>query len=142
LGYQFNKTWGLEFGYRDYGNSALRDVLPSGNPVTLDLSLDTRGSYLAGAGEWQLNELWFLQAKLGLLRSRVKLEASNGRREARDDSGLFASAALGYRFGDSWRVSVQWERVSSGRFDPAPGLTRELGSSHFNVFIASLEYTF
>lgn len=142
IGYRFSQHFLLEGGYRDLGSTSIRDVLANGNPVTLDLKLRTKNSYVVAIGEWQWADRWFAQLRAGLAQSRTQLSASNGRREVRDSNDPLLGAAVGLSFADSWQVRLQYERIETGRFNSAAGFVQELESGRANVLSLGLQKRF
>jgi hypothetical protein len=142
IGYRFGPNMILEAGYRDLGAAGVRDVLATGNPATLDLKLDTRLSHVAAVGEWSWAQNWFAQVRIGVVQSRTKLSASNGRREVLDSDDLLLGAAIGRTFVGGWRLRLQLDRVETGSFNPAPGFTQNLQAGRVNVISVGMQKTF
>jgi OOP family OmpA-OmpF porin len=67
-GYNFDKNWGVEVGYADFGNP--RNVYTvAGAPVTLDYRASA--VYVAGTGTLPINDQFALFGKLGFSAGRV-----------------------------------------------------------------------
>lgn len=114
IGYQFDRTWGLEFGYNDLGQYRGSDV---------------ESWTLAGTGTMHLNERWSLLGKLGAAANRPQFAGSDDRTE------LLMGVGLGYSFNKNIGLRLEYEDF--GKLSKNGG-----SSSKGNNTSLSVKYTF
>lgn len=106
VGYDFNKTWGIEGGYADLGS-----------PQYTAGRGDETAWFLAGKGTLPINNQFGLFAKLGATRNKLSLNGDNSRTD------LLAGVGAEYSFNK--RVGLRLEYEDFGKFgDDANGKPR------------------
>lgn len=87
-GYQFNPTWGAEFGYNDLGQYGGADV---------------EAWTLAGTGTMPLNQQWSLLGKLGVASNRPQYAGAG------DRTDLYVGLGVGYSLSRNLGLRLEYE---------------------------------
>ncbi len=109
-GYDFNKTWGVEFGYLDLGKYSFKGTY-GGSSVRGDIKI-TAWDVMA-VGNFNVTDDIALFAKLGIYAWDAKASASNGSiNNSATGTGSNAMFGLGmkYNFTDHFSFRGEWER--------------------------------
>ncbi|MGH1541544.1 MAG: outer membrane beta-barrel protein [Arenicella sp.] len=124
LNYNFNKTWGLEFGYVDFGQYtntvSTRDgfFTVSGTDETLPTSMDVSALYLAATSTWDMSEAWSVTGRLGVAKVDVDFLARNNTpafASSGDDTSVMAGLSMNYKLQKQWMLVLRYDY-----FDFAP----------------------
>lgn len=108
-GAKYDKVWGLEVGYVDFGRDRNGIFDKNGNPS----SLKAQAIYLAGTGSYDMNQQAALFGKLGLAVKRYSVGG---------DSENYTRLMGGV--GAQWRLSKEWgAALEYAYFGKAAGLT-------------------
>jgi len=120
-GYQFNKYFGIEASYVDFGEAEFDtnvDVL--GVPVSGDFKLEATGGSLAATGTWPFAERFGVFGKVGALYWNAEIEgkvSASGVSSSldEDDNGVSVMFGAGGKFDITEHLSlrVEWERYDS-----------------------------
>lgn len=122
-GYEFDKTWGIETGYANFGNASSRYVTSSA-AGTLDVEMES--VYLAGKANIPINEQFSLFGKLGAARNHFK-QTSIGSSSSENKADLYAALGAQYAFNKQLALSLEWEHYGkSGENSKASTLTTAL----------------
>ncbi len=117
---QFNKNWGVEFGYADLGTSegsgTVSGLFIPTSPASFDV--DAMGVYAAGTGAvpFGQSQRFALFGKLGVLAWDVDLDVKiNGvldPDESGSDTGISPLLGFGLKYDFTERVGIrgEWER--------------------------------
>jgi len=127
-GYQASKYFFAEVGYMEVGSVhyETQGQYPSNGPfgpyvasTWSALELESAGFLLKGTARWPLGEKFDIHADFGVLFGETKLLAtgafgafrtSDYRYEGSTHTqSLFYGAGLGYRIGERWRISLDWQ---------------------------------
>lgn len=110
LGYDFNKNWGLEFGYVDLGKYEFSGTY-LGVPVRGDAKITAYN--LGVVGTYPINNNFGIFGKLGAYAWDTKASVSSGSVGARaSDSGtnVYGGLGLKYNFTTNFSIRGEWER--------------------------------
>ncbi len=124
LNYNFNNTWGLEFGYVDFGqysgsvNTRFGSFTLSGTADAPPSSFDVSALYMAASGTWDMSEKWSVTGRLGvakidvdfLAKNNVPIFASSG-----EDTSIMAGFSANYKLHKQWQMILRYDY-----FDFAP----------------------
>lgn len=128
VGKQFNKNWGLEFGYADLGEaeaSGTLTITPS-PPVAASATLEAKSVYAAGTGSVPLgaSEKFALFGKLGAVAWDVDLDVSIPT-ESGSETGASALLGFGFKYDFTERIGIrgEWERFFAVGDDEETGQT-------------------
>lgn len=103
-GYQFNRTWGLELGYADFGSVGVRGTAGGPFNVTADVTALT----VAGVGTVPITGAFSAFGKAGLYLWDSKA-SSSGTIAATGDDGTDLMLGAGVLYGIDRNVAVQGE---------------------------------
>lgn len=109
-GYDFNKTWGLEFGYLDLGKYSFKGTY-GGSSVRGDIKITAWD--VMGVGNFHVTDDIALFAKVGVYAWDAKASASNGSiNNSATGTGSNAMFGLGmkYNLNDRFSFRGEWER--------------------------------
>jgi OmpA-OmpF porin, OOP family len=118
-GFQFNKHFGAEIGYADFGKSAVSGSA-LGFPFTA--SAGVTAWTFAGVGTLPLNESFSLFGKVGLANWKVDVSANVlGASGSDSDSGTDAFFGIGarYNLNKNWGLVLEYEQYSAGDWGDA-----------------------
>ena len=108
-GARYDKVWGLEVGYVDFGRDRNGIFDNNGNPS----SLKAQAIYMAGTGSYAMNPQASLYGKLGLAVKRYSVGG---------DSQTYTRLMGGV--GAQWRLNKEWSAaLEYAWFGKADGLT-------------------
>lgn len=112
-GYQFTKSWGVEFGWVDFGEIDAKGTI-LGIPVTAKAEVD--GWTLSGVGTLPFSNNFSGFAKLGIIRAKVDMKGTVAGVPVSvgDDSPTEWTAGLGVKYDFTQNVSLraEWERFN------------------------------
>jgi OOP family OmpA-OmpF porin len=108
-GYEFDKTWGIEGGYMDFGKVSNQYQLGA-----LPGAFETGGHawYTAGKASYAFNEDWTGFGKLGLAHSSVFFKGTGAVTisDSASKTGLYAGAGMQYQLSKQVALTVEVER--------------------------------
>ncbi len=109
IGYQFNRHWGIELGYVDFGDFLLRGTTPLG--ATVIANFDVTAWTLAAVGTLPLgNSNFSLFAKLGIARGEAEGRGTvDGTPVSFDDNGIDLFGGVGMRYDFNRKFGMQFE---------------------------------
>lgn len=110
-GYNLDKTWSLEGGYADFGNSSYSYTNPSGANGHLDAS--SHSFYGAAKGTVPLNEQFGLFGKLGVARNHASVSgtgAAASLTQTNDKTDLYAAVGGEYNLNKNVALTLEYER--------------------------------
>ena len=108
-GYEFDKTWGIEAGYADFGNTSANYVLGA-RPGAIKIGGNL--FYAAGKGSYALDQNFSLFGKVGLARSRADLTATGiaAGNSSATKTGLYFGGGLTYQLSKNAGLILELER--------------------------------
>jgi OOP family OmpA-OmpF porin len=118
-GFQFNKYFGAEIGYTDFGKAGVSGSV-LGVPFTANAGVTAYT--FAGVGTLPLNESFALSGKVGLANWKVDASASAlGASAGVSDSGTDAFFGIGarYNLNKNWGLVLEYEQYSAGDWGDA-----------------------
>ena len=116
LSYDFSKSWGVELGYTDLGDS----VISAPGLASVSASFDA--IHLAGTGTVNFNDSWSLTGRLGVADLSGDVQGFS-----ESDTGLFAGASLNYNFNDNLQAQLRYESFDGDADNFALGLKYSFG---------------
>ncbi len=127
LGYHFDNTWGVEFGYMDFGEYTANvrgdgtgTFRTTGTNDALPLSLEASALYLAGTASAAISDKWSLTGRLGVAQVDADfLSQQFGFANSGDNTGLMAGVSLDYQIQKQWNAVVRYDY-----FELAPDFDR------------------
>jgi OOP family OmpA-OmpF porin len=134
-GYAFNKTFGAEVGYTEFGNisQSFNDGVNYGS-----LGFKTTSLYIAGTATAPINDRFSVFAKLGLAENRVKSSASlNGASASVTDTNTDAMIGVGASYSINKDLSAVAEYENFGKV-----LKTSTGNVKADMFSVGLRYKF
>lgn len=141
-GFQFNRYWGAEASYVDFGQAELdlTTTVPAG---TYAAKRQVHGFVFAGTGTFPFNDSWSVFARLGGIMGHVKVAATG--------TGAFAAATgsqtstdwkVTYGVGVNWTLTENW--IVRGGWDQYSSLGNQnkTGENDVNVIGIGVVYRF
>lgn len=128
-GVQLDKTWGVEAGYTDFGKSDYSYTVGAANGR---IESDSKSFYLAGKGNFPINQQLSLTGKLGVAHNKNDVKATGLAVSYNGDSSrnaLFAAVGAEYAFTDKLSGVVEYEHY--GKNDNEQG--RRKGAVNLGV---------
>ena len=117
-GYNFDKTYGVEAGYTDFG-SASRDFTVGANSGHIES--DAHSFYLAGKGSWPVNEQFSVFGKLGVARNHNSVSTSGlaaaGLGGSGNKTALYASVGGEYAINKQVSLALEYEHYGKNDND-------------------------
>jgi OOP family OmpA-OmpF porin len=109
-GYEFDKTWGVEGGYANFGSKDYNFVR---NGVNGHIDSKSHGYYVAGKATMPVNEQVGVFGKLGVARNSDSIHgtgAAAGVRDGDNKTGLYASVGAQYAINKNVSLTAEVER--------------------------------
>lgn len=103
-GYQFNRTWAIEFGYADFGTVSQR-----GTPGPFTISYDVSGLTVAAVGTMPLQNNFSLFGKAGLVLLDISPSATNAIVTTKDGAEILIGAGGRYQLNRNLALQAEWE---------------------------------
>lgn len=126
LSYDFNNTWGTEFGYMDLGSYS-GDVAVS-NFGTFNISADASVIYFAATGTVNFNDNWSLTGRLGLADGESETSVAGfGEVTSTSSTEALLGASLNYNFNDNLQAQLRYDNFGGDIDSLALGLKYSFG---------------
>ena len=109
-GYEFDKNWGVEGGFADFGKRDYNFVQGGANGR---IESKTKGFYVAGKASMPINEQVGVFGKLGVARNDNTISGSGaaaGVANGDDKTGLYASVGAQYAINKNVSLTAEVER--------------------------------
>ena len=108
-GYEFDKNWGIEGGYADFGNSSANYTLGTTSGT---VKSNGHAFYAAGKGTYAVNDQFSLFSKLGVARSHVSdsitgVATASG---STDKTGVYLGLGAQYNINKQVAIVMELER--------------------------------
>ena len=150
IGYQFMRELALEASYTDLGKLRYHasDVLANRANAYTDLDAKAKGPTLAVIGALPLSQEWEIYARLGIIFSKVTLEAqatlssnagsATGAPSSQSSNSVDALAGVGLAWNPTKHVKLRAEYIRYGKV----GDKDTTGEINIDTFNAGLTYSF
>ncbi|GAB3402401.1 outer membrane beta-barrel protein [Massilia agilis] len=111
-GYEFNKTFGVEAGYTDFGKSDFSFSNASG---TGNGRSDGHAAYIAGKATAPLNDQFAVYGKLGVENSHRFYNTTTGLSGSSNDTGVYGAVGLQYNLTKEVSLTAEYERYGKSK---------------------------
>jgi len=150
IGYQFMRELAVEASYTDLGKLRYHanDVLANRINASAELDAKAKGPTLAVIGALPLSQEWEIYARLGIIFSKVTLEAqatvsssagtATGAPSSESSNSVDALAGVGLAWNPTKHVKLRAEYIRYGRV----GDKDTTGEINIDTFNAGLTYSF
>ncbi len=142
-GYQFNKYWGAEASYVDFGQGEQDVTITSPTAGTLSGKRQIHGFVFAGTGTYPFNDSWSGFLRVGAIDGHVQSKftgtgslAGSAVTETSNDWKVTWGVGVNWKLTENWVVRAGWDQYSS------LGNQNKTGENDVNLLSVGAEYRF
>lgn len=142
-GYQFNKYWGAEASYVDFGQAEVDVTATTPTAGTLSSKKQAHGFVFAGTGTYPFNDQWSGFLRLGGIVGHVQNKTAGtgslagfAGTQTSTDWKVTWGVGVNWKLTDNWVVRADWDQFSS------LGNQAKTGENDVNLFSIGVVYHF
>jgi len=142
-GYQFNRYWGAEASYVDFGQAEANVDVTTPSAGSFAAKRQAHGFVFAGTGTYPFNDTWSIFGRLGGVMGHVKVDATGTgslatatATQTSSDWKVTYGAGVNWKLAENWIVRAGWDQYSS------LGNQNKTGESDVNLASIGVVYRF
>lgn len=141
-GYQFNKYWGLEAGWADFGSGEV-DLSSTSPAGTASAKIKAHGFFLLGTGAYPFTDQWSVFARLGGILGHKELDwTGTGSLAAFTGTQSSTDWKVTYGAGVEWFFHPNWSARAAFDQYLNVGNQNKTGEDNINVISVGITYRF